>query len=344
MVYLIIFLINFNGPVGSYLGIFQGKWALDTISICDTIHYFYPSETTEVYFYDGIARESIVKETVWQGNIAYLQKTSYSEIFNFNLLFFNIFSKKKFSPRKFQESYDTLFEYGPYLCWNGTFFDTIIIQETLYKTPFSINLKWGLGLRGRLFILDLDGEGILNDTITFLADTCRVISIENVQTPYGLIPNAYKIRNYTVIRVAGVYSSFLWRDTARMNGILWYKDSLWQVKDSSYINERMWFNIGTWILLVEGRRRSKGYLKDIFTGIFEKEDAKIKTLLWQNSLIIDFKEKEGEIILTNSLGQILYKKTIKEKIILDNKKYQKGIYYLKMKNKEKEELFKLIIM
>lgn len=344
MVYLIIFLINFNGPVGSYLGIFQGKWALDTVSICDTITYFYPSETTEVYFYNGVVCESIVKETLWQGNIAYLQKTSYSQILNSNFLFSNIFSKKSFSFRKFQESYDTLFEYGSYLCWNGTFFDTIIIQETLYKIPFSINLNWRLGLRGRVFILDLDGEGIPNDTITFLADTSRVISIENVQTPYGLIPNAYKIRNYTVMRVAGVYMNFLWRDTVRMNGILWYKDSLWRVKDSSYVNQRMWFNLGTWILLVEGKRRSKEYLKDIFTGVFEKDNEKIKILLWQNPLIINFKERKSEITLTNSLGQILYKKIGKGKMILDNKKYQKGIYYLKIKSKEKEDLFKLIIM
>ncbi|MEO0135683.1 MAG: T9SS type A sorting domain-containing protein [candidate division WOR-3 bacterium] len=344
MGYLIIFLINITGPVGSYLGIFQGKWALDTISTYDTIHYFYPSETTEVYFYDEIVCESIVKETLWQGNIAYIQKTLYSEIWKFRPLSINILYQKKFLKTNFQEFYDTLFEYGPYLCWNGTFFDTILIQETLYKTPFSINLSWSLGLRGRRFILDLDGEGIPNDTITFLADTLRVIDMENVQTPYGLIPNAYKIRNYSVMRIGASYMGFQWRDTTRINEIRWYKDSLWLVKDSTYINERMWFNLGTWILMAEAKRRSKVYLKDIFTGILERESKKIKSLLWQYPLTLNLYGKESEITLINALGQVLYKELVKEKIIFDNKKYQKGIYYLRIKSKEKEEMFKLIIM
>lgn len=343
MVYLIVFLINFNGPVGSYLGVFQGKWALDTFSICETITQFFPSETTEIYFYDGIISESIVKETLWQGNTAYIRKTFYPESLKIKYLSPNIFSQNKFLQRKIQEYYDTLFEYGPYLCLIGALFDTII-QETLYKTPFSINLFWRLGLSGGRYILDIDGEGIPNDTITFISDTSRVINIENVQTPYGLIPNAYKIRNYTIMRTAGVYMDFLWRDTMRINDIMWYKDSLWLVKDSTNILERMWFNFGIWILLAELKRNSNVYLKDIFTGIFEKNNKKNRTILWRNCLMIDLKEQESEVILTNTVGQILYKKNIKEKIILDNKKYQKGIYYLRIKSKGKEDLFKLIIM
>lgn len=344
MIYIMIFLINFTGPVGSYLGIFQGKWALDTLSIYDTIRQLFPSETTMIDSFNGIVCESIVKETLWQGNIAYLRKTYYPQGLKFNLSLKEILSQKKFFERKIQEYYDTLFEYGPYLCWAGAFYDTIIFQETIYKTPFSINLNWRIGLRGRTFILDLDGEGTPNDTITFLADSCRVIGIENVQTPYGLIPNAYKIRTHTVMRIGASYMGYQWRDTVRMSSIDWYKDSLWLAKDSTYLLERMWFNLGMWILMAEARRISKVYLKDVLTGVFEKENKKIKVILWQNPLIINLEEKESEVILINPIGQVLYKGTLKEKFILDNKKYQKGIYYLKIRNKNKEDLFKLIIM
>ncbi|MCS7250425.1 MAG: T9SS type A sorting domain-containing protein [candidate division WOR-3 bacterium] len=343
MIYLFVFLINFTGPVGSYLGIFQGKWALDTLSAYDTIRQFFPSETTFVYSLEAIVSESIVKETIWQGNTAYIRKTYYPINLK-NLQLINTIFQRNFFLQEIQEYYDTLFEYGPYLCWTGAFYDTIIIQETIYKTPFSINLNWSLGLRGRRFILDLDGEGVPNDTVSFLADSCRVIGVENIQTPYGLIPNAYKIRGYTVMRIGASYMGYPWRDTVRMTSIDWYKDSLWLAKDSTYLIERMWFNLGIWILMAEARRVSKIYLKDIFTGIFEKDNKKIKVILWQNPLTINFEGKESEIILTNPIGQVVYKKTLKARFILDNKKYKKGIYYLKIRNKEKENLFKLVIM
>ena len=336
MMGLMIFLIGFSGPVGSYLGIYQGKWALDTFSIAETIHYFFPSETIEVYFDDGITCESIVKETVYQGNIAYLKKTSYPlTAFTY---FLTPFGKRKAKER--QEYYDTLFEYGNCLIWTGTFVETIPMQETLYKTPFSINLSWSHGLRGRTYILDLDGEGILNDTLTFLADTSRVINIENVNTPYGLIPNTYKIRTYHLIKIHGSYSNYPWRDTVRFFDINWYKDSLWLAKDSVYQAERFWFNIGIWVLITEVKYIARSYLKDVLSAIGEDFAQKIKIIYLEKPLTFNLKEK-GEFLLINNSGQVLLKER-KEKIFLDNKKYPKGVYYLKIKSNDKKEVFKLI--
>ena len=326
MMSLLIFLINFAGPVGSYLGIFQGKLAVDTFWDAETIRYFYPSETTEVYFYDGIVCESIIKETTYQGNIAYLRKTVYPYFSSF--YFLNPF--KKGQRKEKQEYYDTLFEYQNYLIWTGTFIDTFNVQESLYKTPFSLNLFWSLGLMGRTYILDLDGEGLLNDTLTLLADTNRVINIENVNTPYGLITNAYKIRTHLLIKRHGCYMNYPWRDTVRVFGFQWYKDSLWLAKESSYQVVRFWFNLGTWILIVEARIVSRTYLKDVLASISESFANKLKVIYFDKPLIFD-----DEVILMNNLGQILLKKN---KVILDNKRYPKGIYYLKTKN----NLFKLI--
>ena len=325
---ILIFLISFSGPVGSYLGIYQGKWAIDTFSLAETIHYFFPSETTEVYFDNGITCESIVKETIYQGNIAYLKKTSYPYFSSFYLL--NPFKKGR--QREKQEYYDTLFEYQNYLIWTGTLF-TINMQESLYKTPFSINLSWSLGLRGRSYILDLDGEGIPNDTLTFLADTCRVINIENVNTPYGLIPNAYKIRGYNLLTLHGAYMNYPWRDTLRVFYFDWYKDSLWLAKESSYFIGRYWFNLGIWLLIAEVREVSRSYLKDVLAGISEDFRNKIKVIYFDKPFTFD-----GEVILMNNLGQVLFKD--KGKIFLDNKRYKRGIYYLKVK--DKKEVFKLI--
>ncbi|MEO0102981.1 MAG: hypothetical protein ABIK81_04705 [candidate division WOR-3 bacterium] len=311
MLFVLIFFLQgllIAGPVGRYLGIREGKMVKDSLITRDSIHFYAPPRDT-VWTTEEVSFDSVVKETLRLGNPAYIFK----EIGPDTTLF------------------DTLWEErNIYLMGELPLFDTLVV-ETIYKVPFSINSFWSTGLGGFTYIGDLDNGGQRDDTLAFLLDSVRVVSVEDVSVPYGFIPNAYKIRSRQVVTLHGYNApnNISYQDTMYTTRYEWYKDSLWRVKDSVYLEERFY---ASQVLIWNHIGRHKTLLLRIYSpGAIEEENSlKIKTK-GSNVVRGSFTLPEGSPLYDN-LG----------KKVRGERNLPAGVYYAIIKGNGKKKIVRIV--
>lgn len=322
-VLLVLFqILPIAGPVGQYLGILGGKMGKDSLIQKDSIHYHIPPRDT-VLIRERVSSDSVVKETLRLGNPAYIFKRVISDTTVF----------------------DTLWEErNIYLLRQLPFFDTTMV-ETIYKVPFSINSSWSRGLGGLTRIGDLDNTGIRDDTITFLLDSVRVTSIEDVSVPYRFIPNAYKMRSRLKVKIHGYYApqDVRYRDTMDITGFHWYKDSLWRVKDSTYIEERFYIYYFIWMLYATRIGIYRTLLLEIYSPVAIEERANSKLEMKVPNLVRGFlplPEWVREAVIYDGVGKKVKEEKGRNVLKVDN--LPAGVYHLIIKGDGEKRILRIV--
>jgi hypothetical protein len=217
-----------TGPVGQYLGYRLGIQAVSQSWNKDSLHLTLPAP------YDTVITGATLDTTVLESELLYRGWPGY---------LFHVTSWANGSP---STTYDTTYEStGVYLKRRVVFTDTQV-SVTQYKIPFTIGSWWRTGIEGTYYV-DF-GHNDTIDTIRIWADTARVIARETVTTPYGTVPDCYKIVSRSNWCVSTIVSGVLMRDSMVVTDIEWYKDSLWSIKDSAYSEGKIYARLlGFWL-------------------------------------------------------------------------------------------------
>lgn len=202
------------GPVGSYLGYRLGLVAVSRGFARDSLHLTLPVRMDTAGGAAFLDTAIVESELVFHGLPGYLQHVI------------------AWSDTLRSSSYDTTYEStGVYLKRKQVVGDTHA-YVTRYMVPFSVGSWWRTGIEGSYFTPP-DSTGAVN-TIQIWADTARVEARETVVTPYGTVPDCYRIRSFSRWCVAARLQGYPFRDSMTVAGYEWYKDSLWSVKDTTF--------------------------------------------------------------------------------------------------------------
>ena len=111
------------------------------------------------------------------------------------------------------------------------------------RTPLSVGASWTLGIAGDTVTADVDGDRNYStpDTMVFLLDTVKVLSMGTLTVPAGTFDSVYTI--YVAIR-AKLWSSFVysqagnssesWSDTLIRDYYVYWRPGIGLIKDSTY--------------------------------------------------------------------------------------------------------------
>jgi len=246
------------GPVGRYLGYEVGRTETAVHSGTDSVHYLLPSPSDTITYTNlsdttTVLAETTIGEPAWVLRQTVSGDTSYTAL-------------------------DTVFESGDTLLHQPWRLGDSIRSYNLYLVPFSLDLWWRTGLEGT-FYADIDGDGTI-DTTAIWADTVRVTGIEDVTVPYGFVPGCYKLRTTLRQATALTLQGIAVRDTAEVTQVQWYKDSLWWVKDSSYVFARAYAQVVVWLHVADIVSEVNGQLLSLATPVEEARATAPAAPIW----------------------------------------------------------------
>jgi hypothetical protein len=213
------------GPVGQYLGYRLNLQAVTNSSTWDSVH-------IGIIGLDTVSRSSSRDTTVIDAEVLYRGLPGYAR------------HTSSWSNDTLRTGYDTTYEsLGVYLKHRQSTGDSAVCA-LLYQIPFSVGDWWRTGTEG-MYFLGPDSTGLI-DTIHIWADTSRVVARESVVTPFGTVPDCYKIRTFMRVFATTALSGIPIHDSQTVVNIQWYKDSLWLVKDTSYSSGTIYAFIIIW--------------------------------------------------------------------------------------------------
>ncbi len=142
---------------------------------------------------------------------------------------------------------DTFYEVGNTLrrlmVMGRTRSSTVKANVREFVTPFSVGSKWTLGIAGKTYVADVDGDTNWTtlDTFVVTKDSVYVLSMGTVSVPAGTFDSVYTIR----IRIEGrawssiVYSrtgssSAAWSDTFYIDRYVYLRPRVGYIKDSVF--------------------------------------------------------------------------------------------------------------
>ena len=235
------------GPVGQYLGYEVDRTETSIRTGRDSIHYFLPAPGDTILVSNLTDTTTVLAETLLTEPAWVLRQALYGDSVVITI--------------------DTMYESG----------DTVLHQPwslgdssrwyNHYLVPFNVGTSWRTGLEGT-FYADIDGDGTI-DTMSIWADTVQVTGIEDVTVPYGLVEDCWVVKTTMRQAVALTYQSIPARETAEVCQVQWYKDSLWAVKDSSYVLAHAYVQVVIWLPAADIVSQSLGQLAGIWTGVQE---------------------------------------------------------------------------
>jgi hypothetical protein len=246
------------GPVGRYLGYQVGRTETAAHTGMDSVHYLLPSPSDTI-IYTNLADTTTVLAETTIGEPAWVLRQTVSGDTNFTAL-------------------DTVFESGDTLLHQPWRLGDSTRSYGQYLVPFSLDLWWRTGLEGT-FYADVDGDGTI-DTTAIWADTVRVTGIEDVTVPYGTVPGCYKLRTTLRQATALTFQGLAVRETAEVSQVQWYKDSLWWVKDSSYVFARAYVQVLIWLHAADIVSENNGQLLSLATSVEEVRAAVPARPIW----------------------------------------------------------------
>jgi hypothetical protein len=216
------------GPVGEYLGFQLNRQAAFSGWFRESLHMTLPLQFDTVI-------SSINQDTVTlAAELPYHSLPGY------------LFRTASWVNGSLTASYDTAYESaGVSLRQKQLVGDTVAVFVERYRVPFALDSAWPAGLAGT-YPIDF-GHNDTIDTVTIWADTSRVIGQEDVVTPYGLVPQCWKIQTTSQWCVVTPVSGIWTRDSMTLTTVQWYKDLLWMVRDSSYNEGRFRARIIIWL-------------------------------------------------------------------------------------------------
>lgn len=213
------------GPVGEYLGYRLNLQAVTNSSVWDSVH-------IGLIGLDTASRSASRDTTVIDAEVLYRGLPGYA------------LHTVSWSNDSLRSSYDTTYEStGVYLKHRRSTGDSAVCT-TMYQIPFTVGDWWRTGTEG-MYFLGPDSTGLV-DTIHIWADTTRVVARESVVTPFGTVPDCYKIRTFSRVFATTALSGIPIHDSQTVVNIQWYKDSLWLVKDTSYSSGTIYAFIFIW--------------------------------------------------------------------------------------------------
>ncbi len=219
--------IAMAGPVGNYLGYAVGSTATDTGFGHDSIHMYLPAPSDSVLNRSFLDTTTVLAETLLPTGPAYILRTV------------------MVSDTTRREAVDTAYESGDTLLRRRFDFAGLSLWANIYRVPFVIGSWWPTGVAGTYYF-DLNGDS-LEDTIRIWADSVKVVGIEDVVVPYGLVRNCYKLLLVARQSLAMTYEGVPVRETTFIRQHEWYKDSLWRIKDSLSLVARAYTRILIWL-------------------------------------------------------------------------------------------------
>jgi len=203
------------GPVGEYLGFELNRQAAFSGWFRESLHMTLPVPYDTLFLSTNQDTVTNSAELLYHGLPGYLFRNN---------------SWVNGSPTM---TYDTLYESaGVSLKQKQAVGDTVAVFVERYRVPFTLDNWWLTGSAGT-YPIDF-GHNDTIDTVTIWADTSRVIAQEDVTTPYGTVPQCWRIRTSSRWCVVTPVSGIWTRDSMTLTTIEWYKDSLWAVKDSNH--------------------------------------------------------------------------------------------------------------
>lgn len=211
------------------------------------------------------------------------------------------------------------------------FFDEITLNSKELKLPFIVGDGWNRGSRG-IYVGFFDNDEVA-DTFRITNDTAEVISIEDIEIPYGNVEDAYKIKKSLNYRI--------WYSTAgsmSMNFINheWWKPYLGKVKDSNYTRTA----VAGITLITVIKRELNNFLSGIDEDLFLDKYNIVSELLTRDrvKLTILLPNKESvSLCLYDLTGRLIKNKNFGEMskghhiLSLDGKNIDSGVYFLKLR-------------
>jgi hypothetical protein len=112
-----------------------------------------------------------------------------------------------------------------------------------FVTPFSVGNRWTLGIAGKTYVADVDGDTNWTtlDTFVVTKDSIYVVSMGTISVPGGTFDSVYTIRLRlegrvwsSVVRSRTGSSSAAWSDTFYVDQYIYWRPNLGYVKDSVF--------------------------------------------------------------------------------------------------------------
>jgi hypothetical protein len=202
------------GPVGQYLGYQLNTQAVSSGRAKDSIHLTLPTPTDTVVNLTSVDTTILDSEFPFRGLTGY-RLTHYTWTGDSLLL----------TP-------DTAYESAGVWLKQRQAVGESLLSVMRYQVPFVVDSSWRTGSEG-VYPVDFAHNDTV-DTVSIWADTARVDGREDVTTPYGTVTNCYRIVTTSHWCVVTWIGGIPTRDSMIITDYQWYKDSLWQVKDSAY--------------------------------------------------------------------------------------------------------------
>jgi hypothetical protein len=206
-------------------------------------------------------------------------------------------------------SIDTLVESGDTLMRRIVPVGDLTVWPNSYRVPFAVGAHWRLGAAGTYYT-DLNGDS-LEDTLVIWQDSARIVAREDVTVPQGTVPGCWRIVRVARAAKSWMASGVATRETADLRFTEWYKDSLWWVKESTYVTGSTWQLVSLWVKVGEYVRTGTKQLTSL-VGIAESDASGVGhgTALaspnpFVGSVAVGWPATAGDVLVSDAGGRVI---------------------------------------